>query len=131
MEDMNCSLEGFHDFVIVSSKFGEGMSLLLEDVHDIIDSIAVFELPSERMVDQFCPCLFFIAFQGSVKQRVEPRARGVSHYASGRTVYRAVGSKLCGAGPRIRPGGHSHHISRDWLLELLWKMLTKGREIRV
>ena len=81
MEDMDCPLEGFHNFAILSSKFGEGMSLLLEDIHDIIDSIAVFELPSERMVDQFCPCLLLIALQGSVEERLESRARGVSHDA--------------------------------------------------
>ena len=91
MEDMDCSLEGFHNFATISSKFGEGAGLLLEDVHDIIDSIAIFELLSERMVDQFHPCLSLIAVQGSVEERLEPRARGVSHYAGRRTVNEAVG----------------------------------------
>ena len=76
------------NLTIVSSKFGEGACLLLENIHDIIDSIAVLEFPSERMIDQIRPYLFLIALQGGGEERIEARAKGVSHYTGRRTVYK-------------------------------------------
>jgi hypothetical protein len=61
VEDMDCSLDGFHDFAVISSELGEGPSLLLENVHDRFERMALLELPSERVVDQFRACLFLIA----------------------------------------------------------------------
>jgi hypothetical protein len=81
MQDMDYALERFHHFVIVSSKFSKCLCLLLKDCGDGLDRIAVFELPSERMVDQFLPCLLFIILQGSIKERFKNRARWVTHVA--------------------------------------------------
>jgi hypothetical protein len=64
---------------VISSKFGEGASLLLEKVHDRIDRMAVFELPSEGMIDQFHPRLFLVTLQGGVEEHLEPTARRVTH----------------------------------------------------
>jgi hypothetical protein len=81
MENMDYSLEGLHDFaVIISTKFGKGQGLLLENVHDRVYRMRIFEFSSERMVDQFHPCLFLIALQGGVKEHVKSRARSVTHY---------------------------------------------------
>jgi len=48
---------------------------MLEDVHDRVDSMAILELSSERMVDQFEPCLFLIVVQGSVEGQQKPKMR--------------------------------------------------------
>jgi hypothetical protein len=75
MRDMDYTLEEFHHFVIVSSKFSEVPCLLLKDRGDGLDRITIFELPGERMFDQFYPRLFFIALQGSLEERLKRRAR--------------------------------------------------------
>ena len=41
--------------------------------------MAIVELPSERMVDQFEPCLFFIALEGSVEEQLKPSSRRIVH----------------------------------------------------
>ena len=79
MEDMDHSLEGLHGFAVILSKSGNGPSLMLEGVHDRLDSMATFELPSEGMVDQFQPCLFLIALQGSVEEQLKPSRRRIAH----------------------------------------------------
>jgi hypothetical protein len=89
MEDMDCSLEGLHNSAVISSKFGQGTSLLLENVHDRGDRMAIFELPSERMVDQFHSCLFLIALQGSIEEQLKPSARSVTHGKDEINVYRS------------------------------------------
>jgi len=48
---------------------------MLENGHDRVDGMAIIELPSERMADQFEPCLFFIALQGSVEEQLKPSTR--------------------------------------------------------
>jgi hypothetical protein len=78
MEDMDRSHKGFLDFAVIS-KFGKGVSLLLENVHDRIDRMAVFELLSEGMADQFHPRLFLITLQGGVEEHLELEGRRVTH----------------------------------------------------
>jgi len=77
MEDMNYSLEGFLNFAIISSKFGESASLLLENR---VYGIAIFELPSERMAHQFHPCLLLIALQSGIEEHLTVRVRKVTHF---------------------------------------------------
>ena len=79
MEDMDHALEGAHAFAVIFSKPGKSPSLKLENFHDIVDSMAVFELRRERMVNQFEPCLFFIAVQGSVEEQLKPSMRRIVH----------------------------------------------------
>jgi hypothetical protein len=70
---MDCSLEWFHKFAAaISSEFGEGPALMLENVHNGIDRMAIFELFSERMVDQFHPRLVLIALQGGIEEYLKP-----------------------------------------------------------
>ena len=71
MQDVDDTLERFHHFVLVSSKFSEGTRLLLKDGGDGLDGIATFELPSERMFDQSQPCLRFIIMQSSLEERLK------------------------------------------------------------
>jgi hypothetical protein len=54
--------------------------LLLESIHDSVYGMAIFELPSERMIDQLDPRLCLIALQGSVEERLEMRARNITHH---------------------------------------------------
>jgi hypothetical protein len=84
MENADCSLEGPHNFAVISSKFGKGVGLLLHNVHDRVDGIAIFELPGKRMVGQSCPCLFLITPQGGIEEHLKPRAGCVGHYTGGR-----------------------------------------------
>ena len=56
MHDMYYTLEWFHHFAVVSSKFSEGPCLLLKDFGDGLNRIAVFELPSKRG-DRSISCL--------------------------------------------------------------------------
>ena len=51
MEDMDRSAEGVRDFAVISSKFCQCTSLMLKNLHDRVDRIAIFELLGERMVD--------------------------------------------------------------------------------
>jgi len=88
MEDVDSSLEGIHGFAIISSKFSQGSGLLLENVHDRVNRMTIFELPSERMVDQSHPRLFLIALQGSVKKHLKP----ATHCTDGRNEYR---NRIC------------------------------------
>jgi hypothetical protein len=82
MEDMNYSLEGFLNFAVISSKFCESASLLLEDLHDRVYGIAIFELPSEGMAHQFHPCLLLIALQSGIEEHLTVRVRKVTHFTS-------------------------------------------------
>jgi hypothetical protein len=75
-------------------KFGEGASLLLEKVHDRIDRMAVFKLPSKGMIDQFHPCLFLVTLQGSVEEHLEPIARRVTHLDMSPALRRSKGLAL-------------------------------------
>jgi hypothetical protein len=80
VEDMDHALEGAYAFAVIFSKPGKRQSLRLENFHDRVDSMAVFELRRERMVNQFEPCLFFIALQGSVEEQLKPSLRRIAHY---------------------------------------------------
>jgi hypothetical protein len=42
--------------------------LLKENIHDVIDRMATFELSGKRMIDQFQPCLSLIVLQGGVEE---------------------------------------------------------------
>ena len=53
--------------------------MLLESVHESVYGMAIFELLSERMVDQLHPRPFLIVLQGSVEERLKMRARSVTH----------------------------------------------------
>ena len=74
MQDVDHTLERLHHFVVVSSKFREGPCLLLKDCGNGFDGITIFELPCERMFDQFHACLLFIVTQGSIEVRLKHRA---------------------------------------------------------
>ena len=76
---MDHPLEGSHDSVLILSKSGKGLSLMLENEHDRIDGMAILELPCERMVDQFQSCLLFIALEGSVEEQLKPSTRRIVH----------------------------------------------------
>ena len=93
MEDVDSSLERIHDFAIISSKFIQGSGLLLENVHDRVDRMAIFELPGEGVVDQSHPCLFLIALQGSIKKHL----KHATHYTMEGTSIE-VESVLCEGG---------------------------------
>ena len=79
MDDMDDPLEGCHDFAVILSKSSKGRGLMLENVHDRVDGMAILELASKRMVDQFQSCLFFIALEGSVEKRLKPGTRRIVH----------------------------------------------------
>ena len=79
MHDMHNTLERLHHFVVVSSKFSEGLCLLLKDCGDRLNRIAAFELPGERVVDQFHARLLFIVMQGCLEEGLENRARWFTH----------------------------------------------------
>ena len=79
MYDMDYTLERFHHFAVISSKFSESVCLLLKDCDDRVNRIAIFELPGERVVDQFHACLLFIVMQGSLEEGVKHRARWSIH----------------------------------------------------
>jgi hypothetical protein len=57
MKDIDGLFEEFHGFAVITSKFGKGTSLLLENVHNGVGRMAIIELPCERVVDQFHPSL--------------------------------------------------------------------------
>ena len=88
MEDMDRSVEGYHDFSVISSKLSQGTSLLLENLHDRVDRIAIFELLGKRMVDQLHPCQFLVVLQGGVEEELKPSLSGrrVTHFTDGRTA---------------------------------------------
>ena len=79
MKDIDCPFEGFHGFAVIPSKFGQGTSLLLENVHNRVDGMAIFELPCERVVYQLHPGLLLIALQGSVEEQLKPSTRRIAH----------------------------------------------------
>ena len=80
VEDMDHLLEGSHDFAVFLLKSGVGPSLMLESVHDRVGCMAILELSSERVVDQFEPSLFFIALEGSVEEQLRPSTRRIVHH---------------------------------------------------
>jgi hypothetical protein len=86
MHDMHYTLERFHHFAVVSSKFGEGPCLLLKDCCDRLNRIAIFELPSERVVDQFHARLLFIVMQGCLEEGLKPRVRWFAHITGRRKL---------------------------------------------
>jgi hypothetical protein len=61
MKDLDGTLEGFHNFAIVSSKLTECLCLPFKQGSDRLNRIAFFELSGERMVDQLHSRLSFIA----------------------------------------------------------------------
>jgi len=79
MEDMDHLLERFHKFAVILSKSGVRRSLMLENVHDRVDSVAILKLSSKTVVDQFEPGLFFIALEGSVEEKLKPSTRRIVH----------------------------------------------------
>ena len=91
MEDMDGSVEGYHDFAVISSKFCQGTSLILENVHDRVDRIAIFEFLGERMIDQLHPCLFLVVLQGGVEEELKAGGRRGTHFTDGRTADRSRG----------------------------------------
>jgi hypothetical protein len=90
MHDMHYTLEWFHHFAVVSSKFSEGLCLLLKDCGDRLNRIATFELPSERVVDQFHARLLFIVMQGCLEKGLKHRARWLAHI-TGRRKFKEYG----------------------------------------
>jgi hypothetical protein len=86
MEDMDRSVEGYHEFAVISSKLSQGTRLMLENLHDRVDRIAIFELLGERMVDQLHPCLFLVVLQGGVEEELKASGRRVAHFTDGRTA---------------------------------------------
>ena len=76
---MDHLLEGSHDFAVILSRSDVGTSLVLKNVHDRVDSVAILELSSERVVDQFEPGLVFIALEGSIEEQLKPSTRAIIH----------------------------------------------------
>jgi len=72
-ENADYSPEGSRDLAISPSKVSQVPTLLLENVHDRVDRMTIFELLGERMIDQFQPCLFLIVLQGGVEGRLKAR----------------------------------------------------------
>ena len=68
---MDDPLERSHDFAVILSRSSQGPSLMLENFHNRVDSMAILELSSERVVDQFEPSLVFIALEGSVEEQLK------------------------------------------------------------
>jgi hypothetical protein len=97
MQDMDYTLERFHHFVVVSSKFSECLCLHLKDCGDRLDGVTVFELLSERMVDQFLLCLPFVVIQGNIEERLKHGARWVAH-VSGSKEYGYMERNLSSVG---------------------------------
>ena len=73
MENVDYSPEGSRDFAISPSKFCQVPTLLLENVHDRVDRMTIFELLGERMIDKFQPCLSLIVLQGGVEEQLKAR----------------------------------------------------------
>lgn len=67
--------ERFHQFAVVSSELPDTSCLLLKNIGNRLDRIAILELPNEWMVDQINPRLLFIVVQGSLKGQLKYRAR--------------------------------------------------------
>jgi len=76
---MDDPLERSHDFAVILSKYSQGPSLMLENFHNRVDSMAILELSSERVVDQFEPSLVFIALEGSVEEQLKSIIRRIVH----------------------------------------------------
>ena len=68
---MDDPLEGSHDFAVIFSKSRQGPSLMLQNVHNRVDGMAILKLSSERVIDQFEAGLFLIALKGSVEEQLE------------------------------------------------------------
>jgi hypothetical protein len=79
VEDMDHPLEGSHDSALIFSKSGVGPSFILENFHERVDSMAILKFKYKGMADQFQPCLFFIALQGSVEEQLKPTTRRIVH----------------------------------------------------
>jgi len=79
MEDMDDPLERSHDFAVILSGSSQGPSLMLENFHNRVDSMATLELSSERVVDQFQPRLFLIALKGGVEEQLKSNIRRMVH----------------------------------------------------
>jgi len=79
MEDMDNLLERFHGFAVILSKSSQGPSLMLENFHNRVNSMAIIKLPGEGMVDQIQPRVFLIALEGSVKEQPKPSTRRIVH----------------------------------------------------
>jgi len=59
MHDIDGMIERFHDLAIVPSEFTESLCSFLKNGDDGLYGATGFELLSEGMVRQFCPCQFF------------------------------------------------------------------------
>jgi len=79
VEDMDHLFERSHNFAVILSKSGVGRSLMLENVNDRVDSVAILELSGEGVVDQFEPGLVFIALEGSIEEQLKPSTRRIVH----------------------------------------------------
>ncbi len=77
---MDHAFERLHNLAVFASELEEGLGLGLEDVGNGLNGVACYQLPVERMVDQFCPCLLPVVLQGNVEERSKPRcARVIAH----------------------------------------------------
>ena len=102
IQDTNYSLERFHHFAIISSKFSKSTSLLLKDCDDRLGRIANFELPNEWVVAQSDPRLLFIVPHGSREERLKHRTTlaKVTHINGSRNMARY--REICLVGGRGR-----------------------------
>jgi hypothetical protein len=68
MQDVDCTSERLHDLAIVAPELEESMGLFLENGGNGLNRVAFYQPRIERMVDQLCPCLFPVVFQGSLEE---------------------------------------------------------------
>jgi len=88
MQDVDYGLEGLHNLAIVASEFEESLRLFLENGGNGLNRVAFYQLRIERMVNQPCPCLFSVVFQGSLEERSKLRCtRLIAHIPSRRMNY--------------------------------------------
>ena len=79
MDDMYYTLERLHHFSVVLSEFIKSPCLLLKDCGNKLNRIAIFELPSQRVIHQFHARLLFIVVQGCLEEGLKHRVRWFTH----------------------------------------------------
>jgi hypothetical protein len=83
LQDMDYTVERFHDFAIVSPKFTEGPCSLLKNSSDRLDRIASFKLLGKWVFNKDRPCLLLIISQGNLEKGMKGGA--------GRIIHRGIG----------------------------------------
>jgi len=69
MQGVDYGLEGLYHLAIVALEFEESLHLFLENGGNGLNRVTFYQLCIERMVNQPCPCLFSVVFQGCLEER--------------------------------------------------------------